>query len=150
YILEDSNARLLIAHADLLRGAAQAIPRHVRVLAVATPPSILAAFELAAELGAIPQEYAAWDEWLDRPRPLAGLAPLGSETMIYTSGTTGHPKGVRREKPTPEQVEKTTEMRRLVYGIEPGIRSVLPGPMYHSAPNAFGLRAAPVAERLVL
>ena len=23
--------------------------------------------------------------------------------MIYTSGTTGHPKGVRRNAPTPEQ-----------------------------------------------
>jgi long-chain acyl-CoA synthetase len=42
------------------------------------------------------------------------------------------------------------EMRRTVYGLEPGIRALLPGPLYHSAPNGFGLRAARLAELLAL
>ena len=28
-------------------------------------------------------------------------------------------------------------MRALIYGLKPGVRALLPGPMYHSAPNAW-------------
>ena len=40
--------------------------------------------------------------------------------------------------------------RKAVYGIEPGVRTLMPGPLYHSAPNSFALRAARVAECVVL
>ena len=29
----------------------------------------------------------------------------------------------------------------MIYGLKPGARTLLPGPLYHSAPNSFGLRA---------
>jgi long-chain acyl-CoA synthetase len=41
-------------------------------------------------------------------------------------------------------------MRRDIFGIVPGIRSVVPGPLYHSAPNAFAMRAGRVGEVMVL
>jgi long-chain acyl-CoA synthetase len=41
-------------------------------------------------------------------------------------------------------------MRRVVFGIVPGIRAAVPGPLYHSAPNAFAMRVGRVAESLVL
>jgi long-chain acyl-CoA synthetase len=41
-------------------------------------------------------------------------------------------------------------MRRDIFGIKPGIRSVVPGPLYHSAPNAFAMRAGRVGEVMVL
>jgi long-chain acyl-CoA synthetase len=71
-------------------------------------------------------------------------------TMFYTSGTTGHPKGVRRPAPTPAQMAAIERMRREIFGISPGIRCVVPGPLYHSAPNAFAMRAGRVAEVMVL
>jgi len=70
--------------------------------------------------------------------------------MIYTSGTTGHPKGVRRHAPTPEQSASAERMRALIYGLRPGARALLPGPLYHSAPNSFGLRAGRLGGALVL
>jgi long-chain acyl-CoA synthetase len=40
--------------------------------------------------------------------------------------------------------------RERVYGLEPGTRTMVPGPLYHSAPNAFALRAARVASLIAL
>src|ERR1700739_333575 len=70
--------------------------------------------------------------------------------MIYTSGTTGNPKGVRRTAPTPEQIASGERLRALIYGLKPGVRALLPGPLYHSAPNSFGLRAGRLGGALVL
>jgi long-chain acyl-CoA synthetase len=41
-------------------------------------------------------------------------------------------------------------MRALIYGLKPGARTLLPGPLYHSAPNSFGLRAGRLGGALVL
>ena len=30
----------------------------------------------------------------------------------------------------------------MIYGLKPGARAILPGPLYHSAPNSFGLRGS--------
>jgi long-chain acyl-CoA synthetase len=37
-----------------------------------------------------------------------------------------------------------------VYGICPGSRAIIPGPLYHSAPNSFGLSAARQSDCIVL
>ena len=72
-------------------------------------------------------------------------------TIIYTSGTTGHPKGVRRAQPTPEQYAFSLQNLALIFGFTTRppdkIISVMCGPMYHSAPNAYGLVAARIACR---
>ena len=70
--------------------------------------------------------------------------------MIYTSGTTGQPKGVRREAPTAAQAAAAETMRARVYGLKPGVRALLPGPLYHSAPNVFALRAGRLGGALFL
>src|SRR5947208_15307344 len=41
-------------------------------------------------------------------------------------------------------------MRGMIYGLKPGARTILPGPLYHSAPNSFGLRAGRLGGALVL
>ena len=41
-------------------------------------------------------------------------------------------------------------MRAMIYGLKPGSRALLPGPLYHSAPNSFGLRAGRLGGALVL
>jgi long-chain acyl-CoA synthetase len=70
--------------------------------------------------------------------------------MIYTSGTTGNPKGVRRSAPTAQQTVASERLRALIYGLKPGVRTLLPGPLYHSAPNSFGLRSGRLGGALVL
>jgi long-chain acyl-CoA synthetase len=41
-------------------------------------------------------------------------------------------------------------MRAMIYGLKRGARALLPGPLYHSAPNSFGLRAGRLGGALVL
>src|SRR3954468_10337523 len=101
YVLQDSGARVLIGHADLLRRLLDAIPAGIAVLSAPTPPEILANYKigsdhLAATAGAIDLE-----SWLLQQQPYDGPALPAPQNMIYTSGTTGHPKGVRRNAPTP-------------------------------------------------
>jgi long-chain acyl-CoA synthetase len=63
--------------------------------------------------------------------------------MIYTSGTTGNPKGVKRLNLGPEFVQIVGVVAREVLGFEPEkpVRTVITGPLYHSAPNFYGLHA---------
>jgi long-chain acyl-CoA synthetase len=88
--------------------------------------------------------------WLKQFPRYDGPAVPQPQNMIYTSGTTGHPKGVRRDAPTPEQNAAAEITRALIYGLRPGVRALLPGPLYHSAPNSFGIRAARLGGVLVM
>jgi len=80
----------------------------------------------------------------------AAARPDDLAILIYTSGTTGRPKGVKRLPATPEQMKRIEAMRAKVYGLVPGIRLIVPAPMYHAAPNVFASRGLKVADRLVL
>ncbi len=150
YILRDCAAKVLITHADLLESAQQAAPSGVVILAAPTPDEIARSFAIAPERCALPEGARSWEDFIAANAPWTGAPRPQTLSMIYTSGTTGHPKGVRRAPPTPEQQEALNEARRVVYGVSPGIRTVMAGPLYHSAPNAFVLRAARLAEALIL
>lgn len=150
YILEDCEAKVLLAHTDLLAHVSERVPEGVIVLALPTPPEILDAYGLDADAASLPPGIAEWEGWLGGFAPLAEPYPQVTETMMYTSGTTGLPKGVRRAMQSPEDARRLAAMRDGVYGIKPGIRALTTGPLYHAAPNSFGLRAARVAEAMVL
>jgi long-chain acyl-CoA synthetase len=87
---------------------------------------------------------------MNRQKPYDGPKLPQPQSMIYTSGTTGQPKGVRRDAPTAAQVAAAEAMRARVYGLRPGVRALLPGPLYHSAPNVFALRAGRLGGALFL
>ena len=150
YILADSAARVLVGHADLLAPIAADLPAGVAVIAVATPPEVAAAYGVKPASASDVPEAHDYEAWIERQPPHPGPALPATLTMFYTSGTTGHPKGVRRPAPTPQQQVAIERMRRETFGIEPGIRCAVPGPLYHSAPNAFAMRAGRVAELMVL
>lgn len=141
YILEDCGARMLVAHADLFRQVADAVPEATQVLIAETPQEIGEAYRLAVDDRRVPAGMTGWEHWRGGFDPQdAPPARLG-ESMIYTSGTTGHPKGVRRGLPDAEMAVKVDSMRAMVYGLRPGARAMITAPMYHSAPNAYVLRA---------
>ncbi len=150
YLLRDCGARVLVGHADLLARIGDAIPEGVAVFAVETPAELCAAHRLEEADGRLRPGMIEWNAWRENQPVWQGAPPATTESIIYTSGTTGKPKGVRRQPPTPEQLVHIDAMRRQIYGMKPGIRALLPGPLYHSAPNGFGLRAARIGERLVL
>ena len=150
YILKDSGTSVLVGHADLLHPLRDAISAAVTVLSVPTPPEIPPHYKIDPEHLATPAFATDLEFWLEQQRPYEGPALPQPANMIYTSGTTGHPKGVRRQAPTPEQSAASERTRSLIYGLKPGVRALLPGPLYHAAPNSFGLRAGRLGGALVL
>ncbi|MBW8903391.1 MAG: AMP-binding protein, partial [Bradyrhizobium sp.] len=150
YILADSGTRVLVAHADMRHHLRDVIPTGVTVLSVPTPPEILANYKIDPDHLATPDFAIELESWLAQQRPYDGPLRPQPQNMIYTSGTTGHPKGVRRNAPTAEQSASAERMRGMIYGLKPGARALLPGPLYHSAPNSFGLRAGRLGGALVL
>src|SRR5689334_20191407 len=103
YLFENSGAKAIVIHADLIGPIASALPPGVPVLVVPTPPEIAQAYGI--DPVATPAGMLDWDSWLTGFEPYRGEPSTGGGTVIYTSGTTGRPKGVRRHPPTPEQVE---------------------------------------------
>ena len=141
YLFENSGAKAIVIHADLIGPIREALPAGVPVLVVPTPPEIVAAYGVSAEAAAAPAGSLVWDTWLEGFEPLADTGVAAPGTIIYTSGTTGHPKGVRRRPPTPEQAALTATLLGRAFGFSSHgppeeIVTVVTGPMYHSAPNA--------------
>jgi long-chain acyl-CoA synthetase len=150
YVLKDSGTSVLIGHADLLHQLRGVIPAGVNVLSAPTPPEILRHYKIDPDHLATPDFAQNLESWIERQSPYDGAALPQPQNMIYTSGTTGHPKGVRRNAPTPQQTAASEALRALIYGLKPGVRALLPGPLYHSAPNSFGLRSGRLGGALVL
>ena len=142
YILADCGAEILVCHADLLPQIRHGLPSHLKLLVVTTPPEIAAAFSIAAELTPVPDGLTDWDRWRDT-HPALQEAPIGGAPMFYTSGTTGLPKGVRRKPMKPEQQAASARVGTIAYGIKADDDQVIlmNGPMYHSAPNSYGILA---------
>ena len=133
WILADSGARVLVAHADLLPQIDGALPAGVGLEVVAP---------------------GDWDGWLRDEARWAGAPRRLRGNMPYTSGTTGRPKGVRRA-PLPLQgaermAELSREARYKGFGIEPGMRALLPGPLYHSAPNLYATQTLLLEDALLV
>ena len=143
YLLRDSGAKVLVIHADLVPQVQAGIPDGVEVFVVPPPPEIQAAYHLSPDRCVPPQGFSLWSDWLSRQEPKDLGPPPPPSSMIYTSGTTGHPKGVRRDPWTQESAGKLAEMVATVFGLnsDGDFRTVVTGPMYHSAPNTYGLFA---------
>ncbi|HYU14388.1 MAG TPA: AMP-binding protein, partial [Stellaceae bacterium] len=143
YVLRDCAAKAVVAHADLLPQVLPVLPEGVPLLVVPTPPEIAAAYGIPADLCRAPAGAILWDEWLAGHEPLANPGAGALSSMIYTSGTTGNPKGVRRLNLGPEFLQLAAMAAREVLGFLPDrpVRTVITGPLYHSAPNFYGLHA---------
>jgi long-chain acyl-CoA synthetase len=156
YLFENSGAKAIVIHADLLAGVAAVIPKGVPTIVVETPPEIRTAYGISAESSRVPPGALEWGSWTNSFPPRVDAAGDPPGTIIYTSGTTGRPKGVRRTPPTPAQTAATTSILTRAFGFaqwldNPASMTVaVVGPMYHSAPNAYGLAAARLGANVVL
>jgi long-chain acyl-CoA synthetase len=136
YILDDAKPAALIGHADLLAPLREELSDDLTVIVVPTPAEIRSQFGVSAEAAAPRMGDEVWPQWLAGFEPWDGGPARSRATLIYTSGTTGHPKGVKREPATPEQAQAYAALMRNVYGVTPGARVLIGGPLYHASPNA--------------
>jgi long-chain acyl-CoA synthetase len=156
YVFKDSGAKAIVIHADLLPGLRGVIPPNTPILVVETPPEIAAAYGVDQALCAVPSGETGWCSWLSAQPPFANPPADNPGSIIYTSGTTGHPKGVRRFPPTPQQYAAFQTLLAGGFGLSLAkdnpeeIVTVVAGPMYHSAPNAYGLLVGRMGGNVIL
>ncbi|HVL07923.1 MAG TPA: AMP-binding protein [Burkholderiaceae bacterium] len=150
YILQDSGARAVFIDADLLAALAPAIPAGVLVIAVEPAPLALQAYRNAAS--AVSHGVPDYATWRDAQAPHAGPERRPRGRFAYTSGTTGKPKGVRRvaEGLHPEQPRLLRETVQATFGYDGDARVYLSAPLYHGAPNLYGVQAMLAASLVVL
>ena len=128
HVLVDSGAKVLVVHADLWPAIASSVPEALAVVLVPADG------DGSAEL---PDGALWWPDWLAENEPWAQLPETAPSTIIYTSGTTGRPKGVVRTPGTDAQREALRELFGELFQLAPGERTVIPAPMYHSAPHVY-------------
>ncbi|MBI3198245.1 MAG: AMP-binding protein [Rhodospirillales bacterium] len=152
YILRDSAARVLVAHTDLLAQIAGDVPDGVKIFAVPTPEEIAAAYNVPTDRRVAPPGVMLWEEVIAASPPRAEPPKAARGSMIYTSGTTGRPKGVRRQPSSPEQQAAVAQEAAMFWGLkaDPSIVTLMNGPMYHSAPAAYGMASARLGLNMVL
>jgi long-chain acyl-CoA synthetase len=139
HVLLDSRAKALVVHADLWAAIAPSVPDGLAVIIVPDGD----AGSLDADVDAtLPAGALVWPDWLAANEPWAQPPEGAPVSIIYTSGTTGRPKGVVRTPATDEQREATQAMLGEIFQLAPGERTVIPAPMYHTAPNVYALSAA--------
>jgi len=127
HVLSDSRAKVLVLHADLWPALEGRVPDGVALVSVGEEQVP----------GAI-----RWEEWLAELEPWQQAPEAAPVSIIYTSGTTGKPKGVVREQASEEKREQTRAMLAEVFQLGEGERTVIPAPMYHTAPNVYALACA--------
>ncbi|HZZ49354.1 MAG TPA: AMP-binding protein [Pseudonocardia sp.] len=138
HLLTDSDAKLAFVHTDLLPAVREALSSPIPVMEVRPSDALRAAYRIPDLPDPSDLELESW--LAEHPAPIeAPLTPPLS--VIYTSGTTGKPKGILRHPMAPEQGEKVIKRTFEAFGLAPGLSTLIPAPMYHSAPNAHSLFA---------
>ncbi len=137
-ILKDSGAKAVIGHSDLTAKLTESEEMDVPILAITTPPNILANYNIGSNsLG----NQVELNELINSAQPIES-PPLRYRGMIaYTSGSTGRPKGIRRalDPDQPDSYETYKVLASAVLKLTPGDRFYTAAPLYHSAPNALSL-----------
>lgn len=125
HIVADSDAKVLVAHADL-GDVAEVAAREAGL-------DVEHCFVVAGILeGFTPYESLQHGQPDTRPEDRSA-----GQVMMYSSGTTGRPKGVRRPLPDgdPDELASfTAAVTCKGFGIEPDGVHLVCGPLYHAGP----------------
>ena len=153
YILADSGAKVLVAHATLagfFEPALGLVPG-CRVLVVGGSGGGRGSVDGAAGADAADYE-AALAAAPDASVAAARAVDIGGLTspIFYTSGTTGRPKGVVHGRPDPEATVRNIEGQVALWGWSADDVYILSGPAYHAGPGGFAMAALYVGAPTVI
>ena len=143
YLLRDCQAKAVFIHSDLLTGELVGILRAVHVIVIPTPGDITQDMtreiaEIQITAGDKRQGFLHWADWLEQSPDHPSQDKGFRLPLFYTSGSSGRPKAVLRAKVTPEIGRRIHARTRFAWGFDKTpVRSVMTGPLYHSAPNGY-------------
>jgi long-chain acyl-CoA synthetase len=156
HVLTDSAVRLVIAHTEFVptvEAARDQAGADLLLLEVAMPPELLDESGLDRELGRPTGRHPMLEQWIDaHPEPLGYVEGAIADSMglIYTSGTTGAPKGVVRERMTPQQLLSIAGRTAQRMGLATGGQMLVAGPLYHTSPNAVAVLALRMGTNITI
>jgi long-chain acyl-CoA synthetase len=140
YLLADCRATVVFAHSDLLGVLEDVCPPDMVIIEVEPSEALRAAYP--SEASQRSGRYPIYESWLPA-KPTGGVTTSSPPPMsvIYTSGTTGRPKGILRARIRDE--DRTGLIARFLQtqGLEPGMSTLIAGPLYHAAPNVHAVFA---------
>ncbi|MFJ4652369.1 AMP-binding protein [Nocardia sp. NPDC088792] len=156
HVLADAKVRLVFAHTEFVpvaEAASAAAGVAPLIVEIGMPAGLLGESGLAGELGEPTGRHPLLEEWIAaQAEPLGHLEGAISDSMglIYTSGTTGRPKGVVRERMTPQQLLAIAGATAQRMGLTPGGEMLVAGPLYHASPNAVAVLALRMGTNITI
>ncbi len=140
HLFTDSGATAAFVHADLVPTAEGALRRPIPIVEVEPSPALRRAYRLP-DTATATGRYPELEAWLAGQTDRVDTPPTAPLSVIYTSGTTGKPKGILRKPLAPDQSDAQAERIFRAFGLAPEYRTLVPAPLYHTAPNAHALFA---------
>lgn len=151
FILADCQAKAVIIHSDLLTGELAEVVRHIPVIVVSTPDKTLESDGITSAMGGLQPDFLDWSRWLDESLTRSASDKKFRPPLFYTSGSSGRPKAVLRENVTPEIAARISARTGYAWGFDQTpLRTVMTGPLYHSAPNGYANMVLQSGGTLVL
>ncbi|MCJ7437385.1 MAG: AMP-binding protein [Acidimicrobiia bacterium] len=141
YILRDSGATILVAHADLggfFRAALDLVPGCTALMVGG--PADDSDYEAAIAAA------APTTDGIEGGVEIVGLA----SPIFYTSGTTGRPKGVVHGRLDAEATIRNMEGQLALWGWSADDTYILSGPAYHAGPGGWAMAALSVGAPTVI
>jgi long-chain acyl-CoA synthetase len=142
HMLQDSNAKILIGHSDLLssfaHGENNTFTNDIPVLAITTPTEICGAYGVDPKIA---EGQTELQTLIDGASPISTPLLRFRGLFSYTSGSTGRPKGIKRvlDPNRPDSFEIYAGLAKSMMQLSPGDKFYVSAPLYHSAPNVLSL-----------
>lgn len=150
YVLSNSESKVVFVHSDLLEQVEPVLPESAAIIEVVPPREVVRAYGLGEEVAQPSGRHPVLDEWLLGHEPWREPATAPPMSVIYTSGTTGAPKAILRSAPSPDETRSLLAGVMKVFGLGEGMRTLVPTPLYHTAPNIHATFAVAMGLDLTL
>ncbi|MFI5783537.1 AMP-binding protein [Nocardia sp. NPDC051570] len=156
HVLSDANVRIIFAHTEfvpVVEAARDLAASDARIVEIAMPVELLAEGRWNPRLAEPTGRHGLLEELIAaHPDPVGHIEGAIADSMgvIYTSGTTGKPKGIAREKMTPQQLHTIAAANAQRAGLAPGVPMLVAGPLYHTSPNALAVMGLRMGADIVI